>query len=137
MPHVNYGDEVGQTGDNDPGSRACMIWDPAQQHAGLREHVRQLIALRRAHSALRSGSCDVLQAAPARRLFAFARQAGDDRLIVAIHAGRRPTTLVVPAALLGPASAWQDALSGARYAVEDGSLRVRLASWSGLVLRAI
>jgi glycosidase len=133
-PHIYYGDEVGLTGGADPGCRACMEWDRDRQRTGQREQVRRLIALRRAHSALRAGSCTVVSAEPGRRLFAYFRRTEDDLVLVAVQAGRRPATLTVTTDLLGTVAIWQDALGGARYVVGGGVLTVSLSSWGGVVL---
>ncbi len=51
-PCIYYGDEIGMTGEMDPGCRKCMIWDQEQQNRELFEHVRKLIHLRREHPLL-------------------------------------------------------------------------------------
>ncbi|RLL46709.1 alpha-glycosidase [Oceanobacillus piezotolerans] len=46
-PCIYYGDEIGMTGDNDPGCRGCMVWDREKQDTELYFFIKQLIALRR------------------------------------------------------------------------------------------
>ncbi len=46
-PCIYYGDEVGISGDMDPGCRKCMEWDEAKQDRNLFSHIQKLIKLRR------------------------------------------------------------------------------------------
>ncbi|TDL35342.1 alpha-glycosidase [Jeotgalibacillus sp. S-D1] len=46
-PCIYYGDEIGLTGDQDPGCRKCMEWDETKQDRMLRDHVQRLIQLRK------------------------------------------------------------------------------------------
>lgn len=50
-PCIYYGDEIGMAGENDPGCRACMIWDEAKQDKDMLAFLTQLIALRKHHPA--------------------------------------------------------------------------------------
>ncbi|WP_066072627.1 alpha-glycosidase [Neobacillus soli] len=51
-PCIYYGDEIGLTGEMDPGCRKCMEWDPSKQNRELFEHVQKLIRLRREYPLL-------------------------------------------------------------------------------------
>ncbi|HEX2865157.1 MAG TPA: maltodextrin glucosidase, partial [Deinococcales bacterium] len=55
VPCVYYGDEIGLEGGQDPDCRRTMPWDEAAWDAGLRDHDRRLIGLRRASRALQEG----------------------------------------------------------------------------------
>lgn len=68
-PMVYYGDEVGMTGENDPGCRGTMVWDEAQWSVPLLAGIRELGSLRAETPALRRGSEDV-------------RAVGDDTVVV-------------------------------------------------------
>ncbi|MFJ7936094.1 glycoside hydrolase family 13 protein [Sporosarcina sp. NPDC096371] len=46
-PCLYYGDEIGMVGGQDPGCRACMIWDDTEQNHALLNYVRALIRLRK------------------------------------------------------------------------------------------
>ena len=89
-PAIYYGDEIGMTGENDPGCRGGMAWD--RQDDGLLAWQRSLIALRKAHPALRTGSYIPLLADDSRRLFAFARQDASERITAVFNAGDLPQT---------------------------------------------
>lgn len=55
-PMVYYGDEIGMTGENDPGCRAGMRWDERAWSPSLLSAVRQLSATRAALPPLRRGN---------------------------------------------------------------------------------
>jgi cyclomaltodextrinase / maltogenic alpha-amylase / neopullulanase len=46
-PCIYYGDEVGMSGGQDPGCRACMIWDETKQDRELFNYVKTLIQWRK------------------------------------------------------------------------------------------
>ena len=46
-PCIYYGDEIGMAGGQDPGCRACMVWDSEKQDLELFRFVQQLITLRK------------------------------------------------------------------------------------------
>ena len=58
-PMVYYGDEIGMTGENDPGCRAGMVWDEDAWDGSLLAGVRELTARRAALPALRRGDQSV------------------------------------------------------------------------------
>ncbi len=69
-PNLYYGSEVGMTGGPDPEMRAPMRWDRVEAGHPQLAWTKQLIALRKAHRALRVGDYRTLVA---RELFAFER----------------------------------------------------------------
>jgi glycosidase len=54
-PCIYYGDEIGMAGGQDPGCRACMIWDEDKQDRQLFKYVKQLIELRKSEPAFGNG----------------------------------------------------------------------------------
>ncbi|MFJ7832141.1 glycoside hydrolase family 13 protein [Peribacillus sp. NPDC097197] len=46
-PCIYYGDEIGLTGDQDPGCRKCMVWEEDKQNRELYNEIKELIALRK------------------------------------------------------------------------------------------
>lgn len=88
-PAVYYGDEIGMTGENDPGCRGGMAWDSMDKE--LLAWQRKMIALRKRHPALRKGSYTALNAAG--KLFAFKREYEKDRVVAFFNTGDAPETL--------------------------------------------
>lgn len=69
-PNLYYGGEVDMPGGDDPEMRAPMRWDLVEAGHPALDWTRSLVALRRAHRALRVGS---FRPVTAERLFAFER----------------------------------------------------------------
>ncbi|MFJ8069164.1 glycoside hydrolase family 13 protein [Peribacillus sp. NPDC096447] len=46
-PCIYYGDEIGLTGDMDPGCRKCMVWEEEKQNTELLNEIKALISLRK------------------------------------------------------------------------------------------
>ena len=85
-PAIYYGDELGMTGENDPGCRGGMAWDTADE--ALHAWQRELTALRKKHACLRRGTYRVLIAED--WVFAFQRADQDDRVTVVFNVGDSP-----------------------------------------------
>jgi cyclomaltodextrinase len=85
-PCIYYGDEVGLSGHHDPGSRGPFPWErPESWDRDLLQAFRSLVALRRAHPALRRGTYRHL--ATEGSLYAFCREGEGECLVVAVNAG--------------------------------------------------
>jgi glycosidase len=82
-PMIYYGDEVGLRGDTDPLCRGAMQWDEQQWDVPLLEWHRSLIALRKAHPALR-GIDDKVVPGP-EGLLLRRRREGDDLVWLVVN----------------------------------------------------
>jgi neopullulanase len=92
-PCIYYGDEVGLTGGNDPGSRGAFPWDEGRWDRDLHGFVRSVLRLRAARPELRHGSTTAVAAAgPA---MAFERRLGDARSVVAVNPGTDAVSIEV------------------------------------------
>ena len=93
-PCVYYGDEIGMEGGNDPDCRRAFPAGAAGRDEALRATVRDLIALRRAHPALRADGLRIAGADGA--CLALVRGGADDpsaageTLVVVVNAGTAP-----------------------------------------------
>ncbi len=88
-PAIYYGDELGMTGENDPGCRGGMAWDTPDET--LHAWQKELIALRKKHQCLRTGAFRVLAAKD--NLFAFQRADQKDCVITVFNIGDKPQQL--------------------------------------------
>ena len=88
-PGIDYGDEFGMQGGNDPGCRGAVEWDAVGD--GLVNVISELAALRRRHPALRTG--DFAPVTASRHALAFERALGRARYVVAINRGRTRAVL--------------------------------------------
>ncbi|TFE30599.1 alpha-glycosidase [Cohnella luojiensis] len=95
-PCIYYGDEVGLTGEQDPGCRKCMEWDETKQDQELFRFFAELVKLRKDHRALRDGSFEVLQSEEGSKSLAYAREADGEKFIIALNASKRKATVAIP-----------------------------------------
>jgi len=84
-PCIFYGDEIGLYGRHDPECRQPFPWDESKWNHELHDFVKALIALRKAHPALRgAGSYKRLYSVD--NIYAFKRETQNETIIVAMNA---------------------------------------------------
>jgi len=84
-PSILYGDEIGLYGRHDPECRQSFPWDESKWDHDLRNFVKRLIALRKAHPALRGeGSFQKLYANDG--VYVFKRASNHETILVALNA---------------------------------------------------
>jgi glycosidase len=129
-PGLYYGDEVGMTGGDDPGSRGAFPWhDEPSWDRPLLTHWRTLGRLRKDHPVLRYGSFEVVWQSDA--AFAFTRTSGDERLLVVVNRGDAPLDLFAPVA----SDRVEVFFGDAQVSAEPLDVRIEgVAAWSGLVV---
>ena len=135
-PSIYYGDEIGLPGTNfDPDTRRAMPWDhPERWDAELLAYHKQLIAMRHAHPALRTGAYHRLYADEAS--YAFARVGAGEALLVAVNVADQPHSLVVPASgHFADGTSLVPAYGAAGARAEAGGVRLDLPARDGVVLR--
>lgn len=54
-PCIYYGDEIGMDGGQDPGCRACMVWNKDRQDQKLFNFIKKLIQFRKSESVIANG----------------------------------------------------------------------------------
>jgi neopullulanase len=139
-PCIYYGDEVGMPSVPVVGheGRAGMSWDEGTWNTELRAAVKQYIALRREHVALRRGAFVPLYADDAANVYAFARRLDGETLVVVLNSGDRPFGAGVPVGELAEETRLVDLIGGARYKVEQGTVRgAAIPRLSGVVLKPV
>jgi cyclomaltodextrinase / maltogenic alpha-amylase / neopullulanase len=97
-PCIYYGDEVGLEGGPDPDCRRAFPWDATRWDRGLREFVRQALALRHAHPAIRRSDVRILAAEG--DAIVYERRDGREAFLVALNAGEaaRSVPIDIPTA---------------------------------------
>ena len=85
-PCIYYGDEIGLTGDNDPGCRKCMVWEEEEQDLDLLSFVKKVIALRKEFPAFgNKGEFSILDTNSTTNHFIYSKQFSDQTIIIAIN----------------------------------------------------
>jgi glycosidase len=96
-PCIYYGDEIGMAGDNDPGCRACMIWDEEKQDQDMLGHVKKLISLRRSLPVMRNeGNFRILEASSDDQPLIYTRENNEQKLICVMSHKDRETHVDLP-----------------------------------------
>jgi len=135
-PCIYYGDEIGLDGGHDPDCRKAFPWDEDRWNHDLRAYFQRCIALRKAHSALRRGSFEVLLSK--NDVYAFARQGKCETVVVALNLSRETRDVSLPVEGMAESkTVFQDVWRAApdEYSVVRGKLHgLKLAPRSGLVL---
>lgn len=125
-PTVYYGDEAGMEGCEDPFNRGTYPW--GKEDKQLLCHYQTLGRLRRERVSLQRG--EIVYTHAEGGVLVFRRTYGAETTWVALNNGGSVFSLTLP----WTAPLAQDALSGQRFAVCDGVLRVELPPESGVLL---
>jgi neopullulanase len=143
-PSIYYGDEIGMTGEQDPGSRASFPWgDRGSWDLDLLAFTRGTVAARRANAVLRRGGYRTVGAEGPAMAFVRTPVAGVDgpALVVAVNAGDATVTLDLELAddtgdrLASVSWAGTPELPAGGIAVREGRATVRVPPRAGIVLR--
>ena len=133
-PSIYYGDEIGLPGGSDPDCRRTIAWDKRDtwDMDALAYH-KQLIAVRRAHPALRRGRYLRLYATG--MVYAFGRQLDNDRVLVVVNAGDAEQTVEIPLnGLFSDGTQLTAAYGQGSASVEGGKVKIAVAARDGVVL---
>jgi cyclomaltodextrinase / maltogenic alpha-amylase / neopullulanase len=117
VPMIYYGDEVGLKGENDPGCRGCMPWEPDAWNQTLYAVYQALIRARHEHPALRSDSFEPLLTFNG--IYAYRRAVGEDQVVVLLNPRQAYPHFSFP---LDGSEGWLDVLSGQVFRTSNGEL---------------
>ena len=133
VPCIYYGDEIGLEGGHDPDDRRAFPWDESKWDHELRHYFKQVIALRKAHTALRTGEFTPLLAE--NQVFAYLRRQGQDSLVVALNNSEQAYQTDIPAGEhLAEGTHWQGLLGKGNAQVRDGKFQgVKIPTRTGEV----
>jgi glycosidase len=132
-PMIYYGDEIGMEGENDPDCRRPMIWDERRWNPAIWQTTTRLTAARHAHPALRSLHVEPLKLWNG--VFAYARRAGDDVVLVITNPRGVQPCLEIPVPERVDVPRWRDVLSDTVFPAANGHLRFEpLPAQSAFVL---
>jgi glycosidase len=135
-PSLYYGDEVGMTGEKDPGCRGTMVWDPLKQDGEMLRFTREVIALRRGHGVLRGGSFAPLCLDDNAHVYGFAREEQFSAAIVLLNRGEGEARVALPPTHAPCVRSWNQIWPAEGHSSPAGgdSIIVTVPGLSGIVL---
>ncbi|MFD1266076.1 glycoside hydrolase family 13 protein [Paenibacillus motobuensis] len=133
-PCFYYGDEIGLDGEHDPYNRKCMEWNPAKQDRELLEFFRRLIALRKAHPALRGSGLRFLTISGLPQLLVYERYDEKDRFLLLLNNDESACTVTVQSSGLN--GLWQDVGSDTVIRIAESTIEVALPGFGYAILQA-
>lgn len=96
-PCIYYGDEIGLTGDNDPGCRKCMIWNKNEQDSELFDFLRKLIALRKNYDSFGTrGHLEVVETNKETNHIIYSKKTSEETIIIAINNSNKKIKVNLP-----------------------------------------
>ncbi|SFA79227.1 MULTISPECIES: glycoside hydrolase family 13 protein [unclassified Bacillus (in: firmicutes)] len=98
-PCIYYGDEVGMTGEQDPGCRKCMVWDTEKQNRDLFNHLKKLISLRKEHQAFRNNDITFIETNDATNHVIYSKTDGSSEYIFILNNSVDSVNVVIPESL--------------------------------------
>ena len=135
-PTIYYGDEYGMQGGADPDNRRTFDWTVGTSTNSAVALTQQLIAIRNAYPALRTGSFMTLLTDDTNKLYAYGRFDASNRIAVALNNDSVSHTITVPVWQLSVTngSTLTDLLSGTAYTVQNGQVTVTVNGHYGAIL---
>lgn len=101
-PCIYYGDEIGMTGNQDPGCRKCMEWDKENQNTDLFNHIQKLIQLRQDYPLLRNaGELSFVDPEHHDKCLAYTKSDGDKTILVILNTSGESLKYTLPNGLSG------------------------------------
>ena len=135
-PHIYYGNEVALDGGRDPDCRRTFPWDQVDAPArkATLDHYRKVTNLRHEHDALVLGDFRTVYAQG--DVYAYLRQHGDQRVLVALNNGSTETKIALPVGNVGVADGTgmrQLLGEGGVPPVQRGAMELSLPAVSGAI----
>ncbi|MDO4618334.1 MAG: glycoside hydrolase family 13 protein [Clostridia bacterium] len=129
VPCVFYGDEVGLQGFGDPFCRRCFPWD--NMDTDILEYIKKLAKFRNSSEALLSGDIETVYAQG--KVYAFIRNAGDEKAVTIVNFGPK-TTARVDLARFGITHL--ESLSGEGHESNDGIFYIDIKKDAARIFKA-
>ncbi|PFG07078.1 alpha-glycosidase [Bacillus sp. es.034] len=133
-PCIYYGDEIGLTGEQDPGCRKCFPWEQEHHNEELFRHIQKHIALRKNYPLLSNeGNLTFLPGDLHEHCLSFTKSNGEETIFVLLNCGEEPTTYSLPFELKGKkiTNLW----NGEDFAAEAESIEVALDGYGFAILK--
>ncbi len=125
-PMLYYGDEAGMEGFEDPFNRGTFPW--GRENTALQAHFRTLGRLRQSRPSLRKGDIRYLHTQG--QVLVFSRTWEEETTVAVLNAGFEPVSLELD----WSGSLAEDAITGQKFLVQNGKLRLVVPLEEGLLL---
>jgi len=104
-PCIYYGDEIGMTGEQDPGCRKCMEWDRQKQDLDLLEFMKKVIKLRQTNPAFgNQGDFRFIHLHP--DLVTFTKSTDDEEILFILNNTEKLVELNIPTPYVPSYNLW-------------------------------
>ncbi|UXH45764.1 alpha-glycosidase [Rossellomorea vietnamensis] len=133
-PCIYYGDEIGLTGEQDPGCRKCFPWEQEHHNEELFGHIQKHIALRKKYPLLSNeGNLTFLPGDLHEHCLSFTKSNGEETIFVLLNCSEESTTYSLPFELKGKkiTNLW----TGEDFAAEAESIEVALEGYGFAILK--
>lgn len=96
-PCIYYGDEIGMTGENDPGCRECMIWEEKEQDLEFKSYMKKLIQLRKLEPAFgNDGDFQIIETNSRTNHLIYAKQLESESIYFIINPSQQAISVTLP-----------------------------------------
>ncbi|WP_335870038.1 alpha-glycosidase [Bacillus sp. 2205SS5-2] len=132
-PCIYYGDEIGMTGEQDPGCRKCMEWDKNKQDLDLFQHIQKLLSLRKEHTLLANeGTFTFLPPELHENVVAFTKSDGHHTMLILLNTGEENVKYTIPFNLQGKVI--RDVWNNKEFAADSPTLVAELGAYEFSIL---
>ena len=136
-PAIYYGDEIGLSGEKDPGCRRAFPWQEELWNQQLRDWVKKLVALRKDHVVLRRGDFTNLCSDGGNGCCAYLRSYQDQTILVVVNASPETQIQHIPPDKLSKKAnlTCSSLLYNHDYVIQNGQITISLPPWSAEVIQ--
>jgi cyclomaltodextrinase / maltogenic alpha-amylase / neopullulanase len=132
-PCIYYGDEIGISGDQDPGCRKCMEWDESKQNRDLFDHIKKLIQLRYDHPLLANeGELTFIPSDYHETCIAYTKSNGSNSFFIIVNTEDKDVNYPLPFNLKGKKI--RNVWTNEEFAAESNELTVNLSGFGFSIL---
>ena len=133
-PTILYGDETGVQGVDANTARATFPWQ--HQDTSLEGYYARIIHMRLKYDALTQGSVLPLYVSDGKRIVAYLRQSGSQRIVVVLNDSGKTQNITVPLTQVANETSLTDILHGGTLTVKSEAVTMSIPALSGKVLLA-